>query len=143
MSLIEKYRNTDKGYHPFLIRPGWQIAQLNYTEEQHIDNIRRLDVHRQTDEAFWLQKGKVVLITAELDDKEFSFSAELMYPGTIYNIPKNTLHNIAMTPGSEVIIVEKSNTHLDDFEFNYLNDSQCLKLKEAVLKAFDDVKLVK
>ena len=142
MSLIEKYSNTDQGYHPFLIREGWQIAQLNYTQEQYVDNIRRIDVHRQTDEAFWLQKGKIVLITAQPDGQELNFSAELMYPGTIYNIPKNTWHNIAMTPGSEVIIVEKSNTHLNDAEFIYLNDPQCLKLKETVLKAFDEVKLV-
>ena len=48
--MIETYQIKENGYHPFLIREGWQVAQLNYMPEQHIDNITRLDVHHLTDE---------------------------------------------------------------------------------------------
>ena len=133
MSLLEKYSNKIPGYHPVLIREGWQVAQLNYMAEQDIANIRKMDVHRQTDEAFWLQNGKVVLITADLNGDEPLFHAELMLPEIVYNIPKDVWHNIAMTPGSEVVIVEKSETHLDDFEFFDLNEQECQLMRDMVL----------
>ena len=137
MNLIEKYNNKLPGYHPMVIREGWQVAQLNYMEEQDIVNIKKMDVHRRTDEVFWLQKGRVALITAELEGDQPLFHVELMQPGIIYNIPKNVWHNIAMTPDSEVVIVERSDTHVDDFEFFDLNDQECLKMKETVLNVLN------
>ena len=137
MNLIEKYSNKLPGYHPILIREGWQVAQLNYMEEQDITNIKKIDVHRRTDEAFWLQKGRAVLITADLQDDKPIFYAELMLPEIVYNIPNDVWHNIAMTPGSEVIIVEKSETHLDDFEFFDLNEQQYQEMKEIVLNVLN------
>lgn len=141
MNSIEKYSNKDQGYHPVLIREGWQVAQLNYMTEQDIMNIKKVDVHRQTDEAFWLQKGKVALITAELEGDKPIFYAELMLPEIVYNIPKGVWHNIAMTPGSEVIIVEKSETHLSDFEFFDLDDHACLDMREKVLNVLNTANL--
>ena len=133
MNPIEKYSNKLQGYHPVLMSEGWQVALLNYMEAQHLSNIKRIDVHRQTDEAFWLQKGKVVLITATFESDKPTFYAELMLPEIVYNIPKGVWHNIAMTPGSSVVIVEKSETHLTDFEFFDLSEEECQEMKEKVL----------
>ncbi|MDN5217285.1 hypothetical protein QQ020_34750 [Fulvivirgaceae bacterium BMA12] len=143
MNLIEKYANRLPGYHPLLISEGWQVAQLNYMEEQDITNIRKIDVHRQTDEVFWLQNGKVALITADLKDDKPTFHAELMQPGILYNIPKNVWHNIAMTPDSEVVIVEKSETHTGDYEFFDLDHRQRQVLQEAVMQVFNKPNLIK
>jgi mannose-6-phosphate isomerase-like protein (cupin superfamily) len=129
---LEKYKITENGYHPFLISEGWQVAQLNYMDEQHIDNIYRMEVHHKTDEVFVLLKGKAVLILAEFEDNDAVFEVELMKPRTTYNIPKNKWHNIAMEEGSEVLIVEKSNTHLKDFSFKNLSINNLKALKEIV-----------
>ena len=137
--MIESFKIKENGYHPFLIRDGWQVAQLNYMEEQDIDNIDKIDIHFETDEAFVLLRGNAVLITAILEDKKPTFIVKLMEYHTTYNIPKNVWHNIAMKTGSEVLIIEKSNTHLGDFEFFNLNEEQITNLKEKVIKAFDDV----
>ncbi|MCG8310107.1 MAG: hypothetical protein MI975_22105 [Cytophagales bacterium] len=137
MSLIEKYSNKRKGYHPILISEGWQVAQLNYIEEQDIANIEKIDLHRHTDEVFWLQTGNVALITAEMESGKPIFHVELMLPEIVYNIPKNVWHNIAMTPGSAVVIMEKSNTHLNDFEFYGLNDRESQEMKGIVLNVFN------
>lgn len=137
--MIESFKIKENGYHPFLIRDGWQVAQLNYMEEQDIDNIDKIDIHFETDEAFVLLRGNAVLITAILEDKKPTFFVKLMEYQTTYNIPKNVWHNIAMKKGSEVLIIEKSNTHLGDFEFFNLNEEQITNLKEKVIKAFDDV----
>ena len=57
-SLIESYEVIEDGFHPFLIREEWQVAQLNYIEDQNIENINKLDIHYKTDEVFRLLVGR-------------------------------------------------------------------------------------
>ncbi|MBD1260085.1 hypothetical protein HZY62_05775 [Maribacter polysiphoniae] len=137
MKLIEQYHIGDKGYHPFLIRDGWQVAQLNYMPEQEIGNIKKLDIHHLTDEVFILLKGKAVLITAKIEGDEIEYDVELMQPNITYNIPVETWHNIAMDVDCEVIIVEKSNTHEGDFDFFDLSIEKRMEMKELVENAFN------
>lgn len=136
MKLIEQYLIGDNGYHPFLIRDGWQVAQLNYMPEQEIGNIKKLEVHHLTDEVFILLKGKAVLITAKIKGEEIEYDVELMQPNITYNIPVETWHNIAMEEGCEVIIVEKSNTHEGDYDFFELPVKKRMEMKALVQKTF-------
>ncbi len=124
MKLIEQYQISDNGYHPFLIRDGWQVAQLNYMPEQEIGNIVKLDIHHLTDEVFILLNGKAVLIGAEINGNDVNFEVELMKPNITYNIPVGTWHNIAMSTDCEIIIIEKSDTHVADFEFFPLSEEK-------------------
>lgn len=137
--MIESYEIKENGYHPFLIRDGWQVAHLNYMPEQHIDAIKRLEVHRETDEVFILIKGHAVLIAALIEDDRVKYEMELMHLNKTYNIPKDMWHNIAMTEDCEIIIVEKSNTHISDFEHFDLNHKQCEELHAGVKKLFSSV----
>lgn len=139
LGLIERYEIEEEGYHPFLIREGWQIAQLNADEKQRVENIVHIDIHHHTDEVFILIKGNAVLIIATIVDNEPMFELELMKPGIIYNIPVKTWHNIAMQEGSEVIIVEKENTHLSDFEFFDLSKVKQNELIEKVNELYNKV----
>jgi mannose-6-phosphate isomerase-like protein (cupin superfamily) len=141
--MIESYTITDKGYHPFLIRDGWQVAQLNYMPEQDIDNITRLDVHHETDEVFILLKGHAVLIAAAVKGKEVTFEMELLEPNKTYNIPKGLWHNIAMTEECQLIIVEKSNTHVSDFEHHELTEEQYKEMRSRVNELYESVAAVK
>lgn len=138
--MIETYKIEDEGYHPFLIREGWQVAQLNYQAEQHIDNIKRLDVHLKTDEVFILTKGASVLIAAKIENDIPIFNVELMEQHKVYNIPQDMWHNIAMEKGSEVIIIEKANTHVSDFEFFPLSEDKLIELRAKVKILFNSVK---
>jgi mannose-6-phosphate isomerase-like protein (cupin superfamily) len=138
MNLVETYKIEEEGYHPFLIREGWQVAQLNYKDELHIKNIKKIDVHFQTDEVFVLLKGKAALILAEMQDDQPIFEVELMKSRVVYNIPKNTWHNIAMEEGSEVLIVEKSNTHLGDFEYKILSEHDIAEMRKKVEQVLKD-----
>lgn len=137
--MIEKYKIKDKGFHPFLISDSWQVSQLNYIVDQHIDNIKKVEVHFETDEVFVLLSGDAVLITAKMENSGPVFNTELMKLGTIYNIPKNIWHNIAMRKESEVLIVEKSNTHIGDYKYFDLNKKQIIDLKKNVSKSFDEI----
>ena len=137
MKLIEQYQISDNGYHPFLIRDGWQVAQLNYMPEQEIGNIKKLDIHHLTDEVFILLKGEAVLIGAKIKENNVDFEVELLKPNITYNIPVNTWHNIAMSKDCEIIIVEKANTHEGDFEFFQLSQEKKKEMETLVRNAFD------
>ena len=137
MSLIESYSIKDEGYSPFLISDGWQVAQLNYIDDQHINNIDKIEVHYQTDEVFVLLEGRAILITVNIINDELIFEANLMKPHVTYNIPKGVWHNIAMEKECEVLIVEKSNTHINDVAYRLLKESQIVDLRfklEKILK---------
>ena len=121
---MDLFEHKDSGFNPFLITPKWQMAQLNFCSDQALENISRLDIHHQTDEAFFLINGEVVLVESEIVDANIVFYLELMKHSIIYNIRKNTWHNIIMKPGSQVLIIENSNTHLGDFEFYDLSEIQ-------------------
>ena len=57
-----------------------------------------------------------------------------MQPGIVYNIRREVWHKIAMQPGSQVLIIENNDTHLNDFEFFELTESQKSQLRECVTK---------
>jgi len=134
VSLIETYATNKEGYHPFLIREGWQVAQLNFSADNQLSNIDKIEVHHQTDEVFILLKGKSVLISGNIINGEPTFEAVVMEPHNTYNIPQNVWHNIAMEKESEVLIIEKSNTHLSDVDYMYLTESQIYNLRTEVEK---------
>lgn len=85
--MIERYYHEAEGYNPFLIREGWQVAQLNYLPGHGLDDMVDVEVHRQTDEAFILFAGTAVLVAAEIGDEGISFECVRMTPGVTYNIP--------------------------------------------------------
>lgn len=136
MQEIEIYRTEEGGYHPFLIREGWQVAQLNSDQNQEIDNIDKLEVHHHTDEVFVLLKGKAVLITGTYNSDEVTISSMLMEKARVYNIPAGTWHNIAMQENCEVLIIEKSDTHLNDCTYKSLSLDQKQNLYKKVKKLY-------
>jgi len=123
-ALIETYLHRGEGYNPFFIRDYWQVAQLNYMCEQGLTGIEKMDKHMLTDEVFVLIRGVAVLIAAEEEIQGFNFQCIRMKPGITYNIPVNVWHNIAMDEQTEIIIIEKSNTHLGDFIYRPLSGAE-------------------
>lgn len=133
--LIETYFHRGAGYNPFLIRDGWQVAQLNFMQAQRASAIHKMDRHRATDEVFVLVRGKSVLIAAQESSDGLRFRTVRMKPGVTYNIPRMTWHNIAMLPGDLTIIIEKSHTHLGDAEFRKLSAREEADLKAKLRRA--------
>ena len=131
--LIKTYYKKENGYHPFFIQEHWQVAQLNFMPIFSFTTIDRVERHRHTDEIFVLTKGTAVLIAAVIQATYISFECIQMQQGITYNVPANTWHTIAMSEDAEVIIVEKSNTHLDDCLYYLLSKSDREKLKDQIL----------
>jgi|SRR6185437_14089099 hypothetical protein len=137
-TMIETYEHKGEGYEPFLIRDGWQVAQLNYMEEQGLEGIVKIDKHLQTDEAFILLAGTALLIAATVNEANaVDFTCVKMQQGITYNIPVNTWHNIAMDRDASVIIVERKDTHLGDFVFRTLTSVEQRRLKRVIMTSLD------
>jgi len=132
VTMIETYEHRSEGYNPFLIREGWQVAQLNYMDAQDLEGITKIDMHLQTDEVFVLLKGTAVLIAASVSGDLLNFECVNMQQGITYNIPVNTWHNIAMSRDAAVIIVERNDTHLGDFVFRQLTLAEQDELREKI-----------
>lgn len=136
MKIIDAYDYAGAGYAPFLIGDKWQVAFLNYAPEEALESIVKLDVHHYTDEVFVLLDGRAALIGAQISDGRIVYEVVDMQPMQAYNIRREVWHKIAMQPGSRVLIVENSNTHLGDFEFYDLSAAQIATLRETVGKAW-------
>ena len=132
MDLIEKYKFDGEGYNPVLISREWQVAFLNYHINESLESIVKLDIHHKTDEVFILLEGHCTLIAAEIKQGKITFDLKDMQPGIFYNIPCNTWHKIAMKEGCKVCIVEKSDTHISDFEFYDLSEEEINDLRTQV-----------
>ena len=76
-----------------------------------------------------------MLIGAAEEGDMLIFECKKMLPGITYNIPVNTWHNIAMDKEASMIIVEKSNTHLDDFVFRQLDAKENERLNSQIIDA--------
>ena len=74
--MIETYFHSGEGYNPFLVREGWQVAQLNYLPGHGFDEIEQIEVHRETDEVFILFKGDAILIEAKPQKDTISLYCE-------------------------------------------------------------------
>ncbi|KAA9036156.1 hypothetical protein FW778_19800 [Ginsengibacter hankyongi] len=136
--MIETYYHEGLGYNPFIIKDNWQVAQLNFIPEQGLYAIQKMDMHMQTDEVFVLTTGTAVLIGAVLENEGFNFQLIQMKIGITYNVPVNTWHNIAMDKDAEVIIIEKSNTHLGDFVYRQLSKNEAEYLNDAIRRLLNE-----
>lgn len=129
---LETYFHEGEGYNPFLISDGWQVAQLNHLPSLELANIRRMEVHQDTDEVFILFRGEATLLVVDGWVPEFSVTCVPMKPGVTYNVPAGTWHNIITAEGAQIIIVEKSETHLHDVTYRELSESEKNYLDRAV-----------
>lgn len=132
--MIESYFHNQEGYNPFLIRDHWQVAQLNYLPKHGFEEIDQIEMHYHTDEVFLLVKGQAVLIAVNIEEEPFRFECQKMVPGVTYNIPAGTWHNIAMDKEAQIMIVERSYTHLHDCMYFNLTSEQTLFLKDLIHK---------
>ena len=130
--MIERYYHSEEGYNPFLIRNGWQVAQLNYLPGHGLNDIDMVEAHNHTDEVFVLFEGTAVLISAEIKGDDVGFDMIKMEQGVTYNIPAGMWHNIAMDPKAKMIIVENDNTHLNDCVHHPLTEKQMVELYAAI-----------
>lgn len=133
--MIEQYSHDGEGYNPFMIRPGFQVAKLNYVAGHGLDDLTDVEAHNETDEAFILLDGTGILVEAEVEEWVISMKCVKMKKGIVYNVPRGIWHNIAMSEDAQLYIVEKDNTHLNDVHYKQLTENQMSQLSADIARA--------
>lgn len=129
--VIQSYFHAGDGFCPLLIRPGWQVSQLNDRPDLHADTVSQVERHDATDEVFILIKGDAALVMACERKSGGALALETlrMTPGVTYNIPSGVWHTIVTAPGMQVMIVERANTHVSDVVHRELTDGERAELR--------------
>lgn len=100
--------------------------------------LKKIDKHLNTDEVFVLISGIAVLIAAEMKDSKIVYEFQKMKQGILYNIPKGVWHNIALSKDAKLLIVEKSYTHKNDFEYYWLTEKEQLEISDSIKELLSD-----
>ena len=130
--LIEVYTHNKEGFNPFFIGYKWQVAKLNYQSKNKIGTIDKIEIHNKTDEIFILIKGRAILVGVEKNVDGLNFELVNMKESEVYNVPMGIWHTIVMQEDAEIILVENSYTHINDFEFYKMTDKQKVTLEHEI-----------
>lgn len=82
---------------------GWKIGLLRYSDR--FSDLKCLERHIMTDEAFVLLEGEATLYIKGEDVTQYT-----MEKNKVYNVHKNVWHHIVVSENATVLVVENSNT---------------------------------
>lgn len=119
-SALEIYTWIAEGYQPLVFSGDWQVALLNWEPIFDLANLREIERHNQTDEVFFLWRGRGALFVTT----DGGIRVVDMEPGVIYNVTRGTWHNLIAAHSASWIIVEKRDTHLHDTEIRRMTNNE-------------------
>jgi mannose-6-phosphate isomerase-like protein (cupin superfamily) len=103
---MEKHPFDPQAWQVAVRYDDWQVAYLGYCER--FATLTGMERHMLTDEVFVLLRGGARLYVEE--------TVVDMEPGVVYNVAKGEWHHIVVTPDASVLVVENSNTSLENTE---------------------------
>ncbi len=140
MKNYEVYDFTGQGYKKLFHHQNWRISILNYIEELELDQIKYVESHQHTDEAFVLLEGSCTLFFAEtMDQKILSFSAVNLEKNKVYNIHTGIFHTHTLTKDAKLLIIEEESTCDSNSPRIMLDNEQRLSLKQLYMEKMNEV----
>lgn len=134
---IQAFSYAGEGFRPLVIRPGWQVSQLNDRDDLHGGAIAQVERHANTDEVFVLTRGRAILVVARERAGALEWRVRPMAQGVVYNVQRKAWHTIATFPGVQVMIVEKDHTHLNDVDYRFLSAEERTALQAELKRAVE------
>lgn len=116
------------GFQPLVDYDTWRVAMLRYSDELLADRIFAMQRHDETDEVFVLLEGHCILFLGGRKDKIEAITAVEMVPRKLYNIKRGVWHTHTLSEDASVLIVENSDTTVQNSPKLLLNDSQRQKI---------------
>ena len=83
---------------------GWKIGMLRYGER--FSDYKTRERHLKTDEVFILLEGEATIYE---EDKSYE-----MEKGKVYNVKKGLWHHIVVSEDATVLVVENSDTSMEN-----------------------------
>lgn len=119
---IRSYDGT--GYQPLIDYDKWRVAILRYSDELLPKRIFAMQRHVETDEVFVLLEGRCILFLGKGDNTINSITAVDMVPRKLYNVKRGVWHSHTLNKDASVLIVENSDTTIQNSPKMLLNDDQ-------------------
>lgn len=129
---IEIVEFQEEGYKPLVDFETWRVAVLKYCNDVHLENIKTMQRHQETDEIFVLLKGNCTLISGGNGESIDNIEMIKMKPNRIYNVKKGVWHNHTLDEEGEVLIVENQNTCDANSPVVQLSKEEVNKLRDVI-----------
>ena len=121
---ILNYEFTGEGMQRVFENEKWTVGIKNWKPANDVTGIDCLERHTLTDELFVLVEGVCTLVYANETDNGLEFGAVKMEKDKVYNIPATLWHNTITQKDTKMILIEDSNTSMDNSDILNLNEAQ-------------------
>ena len=129
---ILNYAFEGEGMQRVFENEKWTVGIKNWKPANDITGIDCLERHNLTDELFVLIAGSCTLIYANEADGKLELGAVKMEPNKVYNIPATLWHNTITCKDTKMILIEDSNTSMENSDILSLTREQIEAVKALV-----------
>lgn len=129
---IKTFTFEEKGMTRVYENDQWMVGIKNWKPENDSANFDNMERHNLTDELFVLLAGNCTLLYAEEVEGEMRFGSVKMEQNKVYCIPKTMWHNTITTPDVKLVLIENSNTSMDNSEIYEFNEAELVAAKAAI-----------
>ena len=106
----------------------WVIGIKNYKVANDISTLSALERHLLTDESFVLLEGQCSLVAKQGEKVEIMN----MKKNHLYTIDKEVWHTTIMKKGTKMVLIEKSNTSMENSEMSELTAQEIKDISQVV-----------
>ncbi len=134
--MIEIKENNNKngsGFDTIHTYDAWKVVFITYSEQYgEFEKANLVKRHTETDEVFVLLKGEARLYTQDADEPFLRTDLE---KEKLYCVKKNTWHHLYVSSDALLVVVENSNTIIENTERKNLaeSDKRVLSDRQAEL----------
>ncbi|MDK2965301.1 MULTISPECIES: cupin [Lacrimispora] len=129
---ITQYEFAGEGMQRVYENKKWTVGIKNWKPANDITGIDCLERHNKTDELFVLTEGGCTLVYANETENGLNFSAVKMVPGKVFNIPASLWHNTITGKDTKMILIEDSNTSMENSDILKLDKDQIENIRSLV-----------
>ncbi|MEY8356241.1 cupin [Lachnospiraceae bacterium 54-53] len=129
---IAAYEFTGEGMQRVYENGKWTVGIKNWKPANDVTGIDCLERHNKTDELFVLAEGTCTLVYANETEKGLKFGAVKMEPDKVYNIPAALWHNTITGKDTKMILIEDSNTSMENSDILELDKEQTARIRSLV-----------
>lgn len=126
---ILNYEFAGEGMKRVFENEKWTVGIKNWKQANDVTGIDCLERHNLTDELFVLVEGSCTLVYANETEKGLEFGAVKMEKDKVYNIPATLWHNTITRKDTKMILIEDSNTSMENSDILNLDAGQIEKVR--------------
>ena len=135
---IAVYEFAGEGMQRVFENEKWTVGIKIWKPANDVSGIDCLERHNKTDELFVLVAGSCTLVYANESEKGLEFAAVHMQPDKVYNIPATLWHNTITQKDTKMILIEDSNTSMDNSDILELDEEQIAKFQADYRAVFGE-----